>query len=176
MNPTTSAAELRVAGLGRIAVIAAAAGLVRVEFLARASPRIRPSGTGAAARMRDRALRELAAYPGGGSLDCPVVLDGLPPFIRRALSVLRRVPRGRTIGYGDLARRAGSPGAARASGSACARNPVPLWVPCHRVVASNGLGGFSGGLDVKRALLRLERLVEASPWESATPSIHLETA
>lgn len=156
MNPTTSAAELRVPGIGRVAVIASAAGLVRVEFLADTGPRIPASGGGEAARMRDRALRELAAYPGGGALDCPVVLDGLPPFIRRALIALRRVPRGRTIGYGDLARRAGSPGAARAAGSACARNPVPLWVPCHRVVASNGLGGFSGGLDVKRALLNLE--------------------
>lgn len=152
----TATAECTLPGVGRIALVATAAGLVRVEFLADASPRIPTTGSGDAARMRDHALRELRAYPDGGDLACPVVLDALSPFIRRALTALRRVPRGRTIGYGELARRAGSPGAARAAGSACARNPIPLWIPCHRVVAATGLGGFSGGLDIKRALLRLE--------------------
>lgn len=160
---SSASAEVRIAGIGRIAVIATAAGLVRVEFLADSSPRIATAGAGAAADMRDRAVAELRAYPDGGELACPVVLDGLPPFIRRVLTALRRVPRGRTIGYGELAARAGSPGAARAAGSSCARNPVPLWVPCHRVVASGGLGGFSGGLDVKRALLRLEGVDPAHP-------------
>lgn len=150
-------AEARLAGVGRIAIIASPAGLVRVEFLADDSPRISPRGAGTAAAMRDQALDELAAYARGGDLACPVDLAGVTPFRRRVLTALRRVGRGRTIGYGELASRVGSPGAARAVGSACANNPVPLWVPCHRVLASGGgLGGFSGGLDVKRALLRLE--------------------
>ncbi len=152
-----AATEARLAGVGRIAIIASGTGLVRVEFLADASPKVKTTGDGAAAEIRDYALRELAAYPDGGVLACPVDLDGLPPFRRRALIALRKVGRGKTISYGALAARVGSPGAARAVGSACANNPVPLWVPCHRVLAGGGkLGGFSGGLDVKRALLALE--------------------
>jgi methylated-DNA-[protein]-cysteine S-methyltransferase len=66
---------------------------------------------------------------------------------------LRRIPFGTTITYGELARRVGRPGAARAVGQANGRNPLPIVVPCHRVVASDGLGGYGGGLAVKRALL-----------------------
>jgi len=152
-----AAAEVRLPGVGRVAVITSATGLVRVEFLADASPAIRRSGVGAAAELRDRAMAELAAYPAGGALNCPVDLAGLPPFQRRVLAALRKVGRGTTIAYGELAARLGKPGGARAVGNACANNPVPLWVPCHRVLASGGkLGGFSGGLEVKRALLSLE--------------------
>lgn len=155
--PEHAAAETRLAGVGRVAVVASAAGLVRVEFLADASPRVARMGSGAAAALRDRAIAELAAYRDGGALECPVDLSGLPPFATRALRLLAKVPRGRTVSYGELAARAGSPGAARAVGNACAHNPVPLWIPCHRVLAGGGrLGGFSGGLDVKRALLAIE--------------------
>ena len=87
----------------------------------------------------------------------PVDLSGVPAFQRRVLQALRRVPYGRTITYGQLAARAGRPRAARAVGQAMAHNPVPLIVPCHRVVASGGgLGGFGGGLALKRRLLALE--------------------
>ena len=81
---------------------------------------------------------------------------GLTPFRAAVMDTLRKVPAGTTVTYGELARRTGRPGAARAVGSIMARNPVPVLVPCHRVVATDGLGGFSGGLDVKRMLLRLE--------------------
>ncbi|CAJ36529.1 methylated-DNA--[protein]-cysteine S-methyltransferase [Methanocella arvoryzae] len=81
---------------------------------------------------------------------------GLTPFRIKIMEALRRVPAGETVTYGELAAAAGSPGAARAVGNVMARNPVPIIVPCHRVVATNGLGGFTGGLDVKRKLLRLE--------------------
>lgn len=79
-------------------------------------------------------------------------------FQRRVLSTLRkRVGPGKTISYGELAELVGHPGAARAVGTAMARNPVPIVVPCHRVLASNGkLGGYGGGLDMKQTLLRLE--------------------
>jgi methylated-DNA-[protein]-cysteine S-methyltransferase len=70
---------------------------------------------------------------------------------------LCKVPPGATVTYGELAAASGSPGAARAVGNVMATNPVPLFVPCHRVVATQGLGGFSGGLDVKRELLKLEK-------------------
>jgi len=82
---------------------------------------------------------------------------GMTPFRRKVLQELRKVPAGVTVTYGELAAACGSPGAARAVGSVMAANPVPLFVPCHRVVATDGLGGFSSGLDVKRALLRLEK-------------------
>ena len=157
MHTEHAAAEARLQGVGRIAIIASGAGLVRVEFLADASPKVKTIGDGAAAEIRDYALRELASYPDGGVLACPVDLGGLTAFRRRVLMALRKITRGKTISYGALAERVGSPGAARAVGSACANNPVPLWVPCHRVLAGGGkLGGFSGGLDVKRALLALE--------------------
>jgi methylated-DNA-[protein]-cysteine S-methyltransferase len=82
---------------------------------------------------------------------------GMTPFRKKVMEELRKVQAGSTVTYGELATAAGSPGAARAVGNVMATNPVPLFVPCHRVVATNGLGGFTGGLDVKRALLRLEK-------------------
>lgn len=79
-------------------------------------------------------------------------------FQRTVLQTLRkRVSPGKTISYGELAEVVGHPGAARAVGTAMARNPVPIVVPCHRVLASGGgLGGYGGGLEMKKALLRLE--------------------
>ena len=81
---------------------------------------------------------------------------GMTPFRKKVMQELRKVPAGSTVTYGELASTVGSPGAARAVGNVMATNPVPLFVPCHRVVATVGLGGFSGGLDVKRSLLKLE--------------------
>lgn len=102
----------------------------------------------------------LAAYFRDGSvrLDLRVVLAGTP-FQRRVWAVLRSIPPGRTLTYGAVAQRlATSP---RAVGGACRANPCPILVPCHRVVAANGLGGFAGDtrgrrLEVKRRLLRHE--------------------
>jgi methylated-DNA-[protein]-cysteine S-methyltransferase len=69
----------------------------------------------------------------------------------------REIARGDVVTYGRLAERAGHPGAARAVGTACARNPIPLIVPCHRVVpGSGGIGGYGGGPERKRVLLELE--------------------
>jgi methylated-DNA-[protein]-cysteine S-methyltransferase len=80
-----------------------------------------------------------------------------PRFLRRALMAARRIPRGQVRSYSSLAAAAGNPRAARAAGQAMARNPVPIIIPCHRVIASDGsLGGFGGGLEMKRALLELE--------------------
>ncbi|HQL89171.1 MAG TPA: methylated-DNA--[protein]-cysteine S-methyltransferase [Syntrophales bacterium] len=83
--------------------------------------------------------------------------DRLTPFERKVLAALAAVPRGKVIPYGRLAARTGAPGAARAAGRGCAKNPFPLLFPCHRVVRSDGSpGGFSGGLALKRALLEME--------------------
>jgi methylated-DNA-[protein]-cysteine S-methyltransferase len=86
-------------------------------------------------------------------------------FQRNVLETLRQlVGPGATISYGELAAAVGHPGAARAVGTTMATNPVPIIVPCHRVLASNGkLGGYGGGLEMKRALLRLEGAWPAGP-------------
>lgn len=102
--------------------------------------------------------RELLAYfRGKGSCpSVPVDLPGVTAFTRRVLGATRRIPPGTTVTYGELARRAGSRRACRAVGRVMAQNPVPLVVPCHRVVAKTGLGGYAGGLAVKARLLALE--------------------
>lgn len=90
----------------------------------------------------------------------PVDLDAYPDFERRIYALLREVPTGSTITYGELAARAGSPRAAQAVGMAMGRNPVPIIVPCHRVLASSGRsGGFSapGGVSTKFRILQIEQ-------------------
>ncbi len=100
----------------------------------------------------------LAAYFAGRGegFDLNVDLRGLTEFQQRVLLALSRVPLGQTVQYADLARAVGQPGAARAVGGAMARNPIPVILPCHRVLGAAGLGGFSGGLELKRSLLLLE--------------------
>lgn len=87
----------------------------------------------------------------------PIVLEGLPPYTTRVLSILRDLPLGVTLTYKELAEVTDNPFGARAVGNACARNPCPLVIPCHRVLAKGGdLGGFSAGIDLKRHLLNFE--------------------
>jgi len=86
-------------------------------------------------------------------------LDYLPPFKRKALRKAFQIPFGKVLTYGDLAKKAGSPKAARAAGQAMATNPIPIIIPCHRVVGSNGdLTGYGGGdgIEYKKQLLELE--------------------
>jgi methylated-DNA-[protein]-cysteine S-methyltransferase len=86
-----------------------------------------------------------------------LALDDCLPFQRLALLAEHAIPRGRVSTYGTLARRIGHPNAARAVGTALARNPFPILIPCHRAVRADGhLGGFAGGPDMKRALLEME--------------------
>ena len=104
-----------------------------------------------------RAHTQLTAYFAGdlAEFDLPVRLEG-PPFRRKVWEAMRAIPFGRTVTYGELARQVGSPRAARAVGGACGHNPVPLVVPCHRVLASLGLGGWSAAPGLKEALLAHE--------------------
>jgi O-6-methylguanine DNA methyltransferase len=86
-----------------------------------------------------------------------VNFDHAPDFARRVWTRVQRIPRGQVMTYGEIARDLGQPAAARAVGMACAKNPLLLAVPCHRVVAVNGLGGYRMGLAWKCRLLELER-------------------
>ena len=126
-----------------------------VERLAdREGRTVRVGGNGPASR----AAAQILEYLSGARrrFDVPVVVDGTA-FQRDVWRALARIGYGRTITYGDLAARAGHPGASRAVGSACGMNPVPILVPCHRVIASGGrIGGFSGGLEIKTMLLGME--------------------
>jgi methylated-DNA-[protein]-cysteine S-methyltransferase len=130
------------------------------EFAGWISRRLR----GTAIRSPERtaaARRELDEYLSGRrtAFSLPVDLRHVTPFQRRVLEAAQAVPRGSVATYGDIGRRIGRPRAARAVGQALGSNPVPIVVPCHRVLASDGsLGGYSGrgGLRTKRRLLALE--------------------
>ena len=92
-------------------------------------------------------------------VDVPLDLDALPPFRRKVFEVVRTIPAGETLSYGDVALAVGSPGAARAVGQALGRNPFPIVIPCHRVLAAGGrIGGFTaqGGVSVKEKMLAAE--------------------
>ena len=90
------------------------------------------------------------------------------PFQRRVWEALLRIPKGKTVSYAELARRVGAPRAARAVGQAVGANPIPILVPCHRVIASSGgLGGYSGGLDLKCWLLDHEGRARPGPLRSS---------
>lgn len=109
--------------------------------------------------VMDQAREQLDAYFARKrqAFDLPIALKGTP-FQLRVWAELRRIAYGQTISYRELARRVGQPDASRAVGSANAANPIALLIPCHRVIASDGtLGGFAGGVSVKRALLDHER-------------------
>ena len=126
-----------------------------LELLARAyGPRVLRSS-----HPVDRVHRELDEYLDGKrrAFDLDLDLRGQPDFYLRVLAELARVGYGETTTYGTLAARAGNPKAARAVGTVMNRNPVPIVLPCHRVVGANGsLTGYGGGLHRKERLLRLE--------------------
>jgi methylated-DNA-[protein]-cysteine S-methyltransferase len=152
--------------IGPLLVAATPVGLVRVAFereredavlaeLAVAvSPRILRSG-----RRTDAVARELDEYFAGRrrQFDLPVDLQLVHGFRRTVIAHLPEIPYGTTETYAEVARAAGSPAAVRAVGTACGHNPLPIVVPCHRVIRSDGtIGQYGGGVEVKSALLALE--------------------
>ena len=109
-------------------------------------------------RVLRQAKRELAEYFAGKRKRFGIALATQgTPFQRSVWKAIATVGYGETISYGELARRAGHPGSARAAGAATGRNPIGIIVPCHRIMGANGaLTGYAGGLSRKRALLALE--------------------
>jgi methylated-DNA-[protein]-cysteine S-methyltransferase len=152
--------------IGRLLVVSGPEGIVRVAFeseredvaLAEVAAALGPNVVGSDRELS--AVRDaLSAYfEAGVAPELPVDLRLThAPFRRAVLEELRGVPLGSTVSYGELAARAGNPRAARAVGTACARNPVPIVVPCHRVLPGTGkLGAYGGGPERKQALLALE--------------------
>jgi methylated-DNA-[protein]-cysteine S-methyltransferase len=109
-------------------------------------------------------VERLTLYFRGIRVEFPGELDlsAATPFQRRIWQAARLIPYGETRSYAWVAAQAGNPAGARAAGQALGRNPLPVVVPCHRVIAANGsLGGFTGGLHVKRRLLALEASVKS---------------
>ncbi|NLT26780.1 MAG: methylated-DNA--[protein]-cysteine S-methyltransferase [Microbacteriaceae bacterium] len=156
---------------GPIGLEATAAGLRQVWL----PPTIPPDfatmpGGPADEAVLDDAERQLREYADGERREFDVPLDwSLAPggFTGEALRALAAIGYGEVESYGEIAARLGRPGAARAVGTACARNPLALVVPCHRVVRANGMGLYGGGEAMKRALLAHEFAtsgLDAPPW------------
>lgn len=119
------------------------------------SARFDPRDVDGAVRKRSPVHDAFAQYRDGvlDSFNEIYVLQGNSPFIVKVYATMREIPVGTAQTYGELAARAGHPRAARAVGTACGRNEVVIVIPCHRVVASNGIGGYGYGVDVKTKLL-----------------------
>lgn len=153
--------------VGHLVLAASSVGVVTISYepaeivLPRLAERVSPRVLQADRRL-DPLRRQLEEYFGGRRTRFDVAIDWVLTrgFRREALGQLARVPFGETVSYAELAQRAGSPRAHRAVGTAMATNPIPIVVPCHRVLRSGGgLGGYGGGLDVKRWLLAHEGCV-----------------
>jgi len=153
--------------LGPLWVAVGPRGVLSIHYGADPSPRelariVRAYGPGVLpdARRIDPVARELDQYFAGKrrAFDVEVDLSLLTPFQRKVLAATARVAYGDLTTYARVARAAGNERASRAAGGAIGANPIPIVVPCHRVVATDGtLGGYAGGLDAKRRLLQLER-------------------
>jgi len=158
---------------GQIKLAATPRGVVSVglpnqdeeSFLARLATRISPRVLENPARL-DEARRELERYFEGELRDFDLPLDWqlTHGFRRKVLRQTAKIPFGETRSYTEMAVRAGSPRAVRAAGSALGSNPIPIIVPCHRVLRTGGaLGGYGGGLELKEALLQLEGALGDTP-------------
>ncbi|WP_432136055.1 MULTISPECIES: methylated-DNA--[protein]-cysteine S-methyltransferase [unclassified Streptomyces] len=152
---------LAATGAGLVNVVFHADGARREKALAQLAERLAAVPVEApGAPLLAEAIRQVEAYFAGArqAFELPLDWSLTGGFNRQVLRELAAgVPYGTVVGYGDLARRVGQPGAAQAVGTAMGANPLPVVVPCHRVVESDGgIGGFGGGLEAKRRLLALE--------------------
>jgi len=145
--------------VGRLLLVGSAKGLIALQFQDGAHPLdIKPIWKKSREPFR-AVLEQLKQYFDGSRkrFQITLKLQGTP-FQRQVWQALQRIPYGRTVSYGEVARQVGSPHASRAVGAANGHNPVSIIVPCHRVIGSNGkLVGYGGGLPIKTALLELEQ-------------------
>lgn len=139
--------------VGPLTIVSGSHGLESLQF-----GHHRPDGGVEDARANAEAITQLQEYFSGvrQDFDLPLSPEGTA-FQQSVWDQLRKIPFGETLSYGALARNLGMPGGARAVGMANNRNPIPIIIPCHRVIGANGaLTGYAGGLDVKARLLALE--------------------
>lgn len=140
--------------VGDLLVVGSEEGLLRIEF----PPAAAPAGVPRDERRLAPVLRQIDEYFAGSrrEFDVPLAPRGTA-FQLEVWRALQRIPYGETRSYAEIARSIGRPAATRAVGAANGANPIPIIIPCHRVIGSNGaLTGFGGGIDVKRWLLDLE--------------------
>jgi methylated-DNA-[protein]-cysteine S-methyltransferase len=148
-------------GLVRVGLPNQDSDVLLVDLAERVSPRVLE-----APKELDEVRRELDLYFEGrlDSFDLPLDWRLSGGFRQRVLRAINRIPYGQTRSYTEMARKAGNERAVRAAGTACGSNPIPLVVPCHRVLRTGGaLGGYGGGLPMKEALLQLEGVLDESP-------------
>jgi methylated-DNA-[protein]-cysteine S-methyltransferase len=145
--------------IGKLLLVSSERGLAQIWFegkVHRAPLDARPHENSTALR---ETVRQLRAYFAGEleTFELDLAPEGTP-FQQKVWSELLNIPFGETISYGELARRIGNPNASRAVGLANGSNPIPIIIPCHRVIGSNGkLTGYGGGLPIKEKLLALEK-------------------
>ncbi len=142
---------------GRVALAATEHGLCALGFpdLRDDLPLVCTPGSTAILRAAAQQVRQYAAGK-RTAFDLPLDLSACSPFIRDVLAACAKIPYGRVETYGGVAFMVGKPGAARAVGGALGRCPIGIVIPCHRVVASDGIGGFGSGLHIKRLLWKIE--------------------
>lgn len=144
--------------LGNILLTGEDQGLTGLHFQAVAQPTEPPMGAIQSPEYFTETIRQLDAYFRGDlrNFNLRFLPEG-SEFQKNVWKALCRIPYGTTISYGELARSIGKPSASRAVGGANGRNPLPIVIPCHRVINANGqLGGYSCGLEIKKYLLNLE--------------------
>ena len=140
--------------IGKVSVVADRNSVLAVYLPSDNLPNIE-SGT---TPVMEEAIGEISEYLNGSRkvFTVPVSPEGTE-FQKIVWDAMTDIPYGSTASYGEIAEYIGHPRSARAVGTACGCNPIPIIIPCHRVVASDGLGGYSGGLAIKKKLLEIER-------------------
>lgn len=150
--------------VGRLFVAATRDGLVKISFgnnetaFVESLGRLKGNITKSAEKLAGVSAQLMAYFEGKRDrFDLPLDLRLTTPFQRQVLTATQDISAGQVVSYGELARRIGKPKASRAVGGALGRNPLPIVIPCHRIVTSSGgLGGYTGGVHVKQTLLELE--------------------
>ena len=146
-------------------IVATPLGPIRVVTSGQVVRKVQLRVPGPGANPRTPLGRDLVRALSGQAVDFgryAVDLEEFSPFERAVYAETRRIPRGEVRTYGQLAAALGHPGASRAVGNALGKNPACVVIPCHRIVAVNGLGGFTSGLRWKRTLLRIEGALRQS--------------
>jgi len=164
--------------VGRLRITGDETGLRRISFQNRFHPAALSHSALPTEEPFRKAIGQLDAYFAGElrRFDLPLAPEGTP-FQREVWSALTAIPYGETVSYGELARRLGRPAASRAVGAANGQNPIPIVIPCHRVIGADGsLTGFGGGLAIKRRLLDLEAGVSVASLFFRESSLTTENA